>query len=68
MDHWIVVHWFELSTLLLLGLNLWFVASVLGVLRETSRWLEFLSVRWERLAAVDRNGPGGPSSLSNLED
>ena len=56
MEHWIIVHWFELSTLVLLSLNLWFVTTVLGVLRETSRWLDFLSTRWDRLAVL--NSPG----------
>jgi len=26
VEHWIRLHWFELSALALLGLNLWFVA------------------------------------------
>jgi hypothetical protein len=30
--HWIRVHWFEVSALVLLGLNLWFVIKVLSVL------------------------------------
>jgi hypothetical protein len=47
---WVVLHWFELVTLALLLLNLWFVSSVLNVLRETNRWLTLLSrVEWERL-------------------
>ena len=33
MEHWIRLHWFELSALVLLGLNLWFVIKVLSVLR-----------------------------------
>jgi hypothetical protein len=45
---WAIVHWFELGTLVLLCLNLWFVFSVLNALRETNRWLAFLSrVRWD---------------------
>ena len=40
---WIVIHWFELTTLALLCLNLWFVSAVLNALRETNRWLSFLS-------------------------
>jgi len=44
---WIIIHWFELSTLALLCLNLWFVTSVLNALRETNRWLSFLSsIQW----------------------
>jgi hypothetical protein len=46
---WILIHWFELSTLILLCLNLWFVTAVLSTLRETNRWLSFLSnVEWEQ--------------------
>ena len=55
VDHWIVIHWFELSSLLLLCLNLWFVFTVLNALRETNRWLTVLS-RW-----LDRTqGADGP--------
>jgi len=32
---WVIIHWFELGTLALLCLNLWFVSSVLNALRET---------------------------------
>ena len=47
---WIVIHWFELSTLVLLCLNLWFVSAVLSTLRETNRWLSFLSrVQWDEV-------------------
>jgi hypothetical protein len=47
---WVVLHWFELITVALLILNLWFVSSVLGVLRETNRWLTLLSrVQWDRM-------------------
>jgi hypothetical protein len=46
---WIIIHWFELSTLMLLCLNLWFVSAVLSTLRETNRWLSFLSnVQWNQ--------------------
>ena len=46
---WIIIHWFELSTLTLLSLNLWFVSAVLNALRETNRWLSFLSgIQWDR--------------------
>jgi hypothetical protein len=52
---WVVLHWFELITVALLILNLWFVSSVLGVLRETNRWLTLLSrVQWDRM-----QGPEG---------
>jgi len=53
IQHWIVLHWFELSTLALLIFNLWFVYTVLAVLRQTNRWLNFLSLRWDQLAATD---------------
>jgi hypothetical protein len=53
---WVIIHWFELGTLALLCLNLWFVSSVLNVLRETNRWLAFLTrVRWDEI-----HGPEGP--------
>jgi hypothetical protein len=46
---WILIHWFELSTLILLFLNLWFISAVLSTLRETNRWLSFLSnIEWEQ--------------------
>jgi hypothetical protein len=52
---WAIIHWFELGTLVLLCLNLWFVSSVLNALRETNRWLVFLTrVRWD-----ETNGPDG---------
>jgi hypothetical protein len=44
-----MIHWFELGTLILLCLNLWFVSAVLNALRETNRWIGFLSrVQWEQ--------------------
>lgn len=53
---WVIIHWFELGSLALLCLNLWFVSSVLNVLRETNRWLAFLTrVRWDEI-----HGPEGP--------
>jgi len=49
MSAWVILHWFELGTLLLLCLNLWFVSAVLNALRETNRWIGFLSrVQWEQ--------------------
>jgi hypothetical protein len=45
---WVIIHWFELGTLALLSLNLWFVSAVLNALRETNHWLAFLTrVRWD---------------------
>jgi hypothetical protein len=43
--HWIRLHWFELSALILLGLNLWFVIKVLSVLRAVQDGLILLA-RW----------------------
>jgi hypothetical protein len=45
VERWIVIHWFELSTLALLCLNLWFVWAVLAVLRMVNNWLVFFA-RW----------------------
>jgi len=59
MNDWIRLHWFELSTLLLLGLNLWFVAKVLSVLRAVqdglillARWLDIARSEVDRPASV----------------
>jgi hypothetical protein len=52
---WVIIHWFELGTLVLLCLNLWFVSSVLNALRETNRWLAFLSrVRWDETQSPEK--------------
>ena len=49
MSSWAIIHWFELGTLVLLCLNLWFVFLVLNALRETNRWIAFLSsLQWEQ--------------------
>jgi hypothetical protein len=49
MSSWVTMHWFELGTLVLLCLNLWFVFVVLNALRETNRWIVFLSrIQWEQ--------------------
>jgi hypothetical protein len=55
MEHWIRLHWFELSALVLLGLNLWFVIKVLSVLRAVQDGLILLA-RWLDIARseVDR--------------
>lgn len=42
---WIRLHWFELSALILLGLNLWFVIKVLSVLGAVQDGLILLA-RW----------------------
>lgn len=54
MIHWMAIHWFELSTLGLLILNLWFINSVLEVMRQTNRWLNFLSLRWDQISQLDQ--------------
>ena len=54
MARWVIVHWFELSTLVILCLNLWFVSSVLSVLKETNHWLALLSrVQWDQARGPD---------------
>jgi len=45
VERWILIHWFELATLALLCLNLWFVSAVLAVLRTVNNWLIFFA-RW----------------------
>jgi len=61
---WVIIHWFELGTLALLGLNLWFVSSVLNALRDTNRWLAFLTrLRWDETDAPE-NPDGGRRSPS----
>jgi hypothetical protein len=62
---WVIFHWFELGTLALLCLNLWFVSSVLNVLKETNRWLAFLTrVRWDEIHGPEGPIEGRPSSPS----
>ena len=55
MEHWIRLHWFELSALALLGLNLWFVIKVSSVLRAVQDSLILLA-RWLDIARseIDR--------------
>ena len=60
MNDWIRLHWFELSTLLLLGLNLWFVAKVLSVLRAVQDGLILLA-RWLDIARSEVDRP--PSAV-----
>ena len=52
MEHWIRRHWFELSALVLLGLNWWFVVKVLNVLRAVQDSLILLA-RWLDIARND---------------
>jgi len=58
--HWIRVHWFEVSALVLLALNLWFVIQVLSVLRAVQDGLILLA-RWLNIARseVDRQAAAG---------
>jgi hypothetical protein len=57
-----IIHWFELGTLALLCLNLWFVSSVLNGLRETNYWLAFLTrVRWDEIHGPDNLSEGRPN-------
>ena len=59
---WAIIHWFELGTLALLCLNLWFVSSVLNALRETNHWLAFLTrVRWDEIHGPENPSEGRPN-------
>jgi hypothetical protein len=68
VEHWVVIHWFELSTLVLLGLNLWFLFSVLKALHQTSRWLEFLSLQWDQLTRSDKTDDTSVDSQTDISD
>ena len=62
--HWIRIHSFELSALVLLALNLWFVIKVMSVLRAVQDSLILLA-RWLDIARteIDRQPePGGDGS------
>jgi len=52
MYHWIIIHWFELTALALLGLNLWFVSKVLSVLTAVQDSLMLLA-GWLEIARGD---------------
>ena len=66
MDRWIVVHWFELITLVLLCLNLWFVFEVLKVLRAVKDCLMLLA-GWLDIARSESKGePGAGGSARDL--
>jgi|GEM_PF-1445453 len=58
MCHWIRLHWFEVSALVLLGLNLWFVVKVLSVLRAVLDSLMLLG-RWLNIARNDLQRQAG---------
>jgi hypothetical protein len=59
--HWIRVHWFEVSALVLLGLNLWFVIKVLSVLRAVQDGLILLA-RWLNIARSEVNDQAAAGS------
>ena len=61
MYYWIRLHWFELSALVLLGLNLWFVAKVLSILRAVQDSLILLA-RWLDIARIDVDRQPEPGS------
>jgi hypothetical protein len=64
MYYWIRLHWFELSALVLLGLNLWFVAKVLSILRAVQDSLILLA-RWLAIARSDlQREPGSGKDAS----
>jgi hypothetical protein len=56
---WIRLHWFELSALTLLGLNLWFVVKVLSVLGAVQDGLILLA-RWLDIAQNEIDRQPGP--------
>src|SRR5205814_8650135 len=57
LSNWIRIHWLELSALVLLALNLWFVTKVLSVLRAVQDGL--LLARWLDIARSDVNRQPG---------
>ena len=62
VSRWIVIHWFELSKLLLLCLNLWFLISVLNTLRETNRWFHILAPYLVHQPIDESNKPNNTNS------
>ena len=56
MDRWIIIHWFELTALALLGLNLWFVYAVLKVLRAVKDCLMLLAGWLDRTREENKDG------------
>jgi hypothetical protein len=65
MAHWIIIHWFELTALILLCLNLWFVVKVLTVLRAVQDGLRLLA-GWLDIARNESNRePGGRGHARN---
>jgi hypothetical protein len=43
MSQWAIVHWFELTALALLALNLWFIFYVLIAIREIHNYLALIT-------------------------
>jgi len=61
VEHWIRLHWFELSALVLLALNLWFVIKVISVLRAVQDSLILLA-RWLDIARTEIDRPPEPGN------
>ena len=61
MYHWIVIHWFELTALGLLAVNLWFVSKVLNVLMAVQDGLLLLA-RWLDIARSEIQQEAGAGS------
>ena len=59
MDYcWIRIHWFELLSLALLCLNLWFVFEVLKVLGAVKDALMLLAGWLDKARSEDKREPG----------
>ena len=65
MDRWIVIHWFELFTLALLCLNLWFVFEVLKVLRAVKDCLMLLAGWLDKTRSESRREAGAGTDTSD---
>jgi hypothetical protein len=53
LDYWVRIHWFELLSLVLLCLNLWFVFQMLKVMSAVKDALLFFA-RWVDKARDDK--------------
>ena len=65
MDRWIAIHWFELTALALLGLNLWFVFEVLKVLRAVKDGLMLLAGWLDGSRGASKREPGATINTSH---
>ena len=65
MDRWIVIHWFELITLVLLCLNLWFVFEVLKVLRAVKDCLMLLAGWLDKTRSESKRKGGAGISIDD---